>query len=219
LWGPLLIHARLAGPEAEAKLLAVVDKFSEEKAEIKSADSKVAQTIALLDAISEHPDTTFTPGDLVPSLALSEAWGRTLAEVKGRDDSSVRISQAAKVGYSLRSFRLRGKKNSTGHIAYERQAAIACLSAHVPQNPRNSPQPPSQSRREMQPAGNNAPPEGTEATEGFGFQPPEAGKANHEPSGGQGLVFLNSASRAAMAILPTDENAFTTKDSMVEGEI
>jgi hypothetical protein len=85
LWGPLLIHARLAGPDAEAKLLAVVRKFSEEKAEIKSADSKVAQAIALLDAISKHPETAFTPGDLVPSLARSEAWGRTLAEVKGRD--------------------------------------------------------------------------------------------------------------------------------------
>jgi len=95
LWGPLLIHAKLAGPESEAKLLAVVDKFSEEKAEIKSADSKIAQTIALRDAISKHADTTFTPGDLVPLLVPSEAWGRTLAEVKGRDDDSVRVSRAA----------------------------------------------------------------------------------------------------------------------------
>lgn len=219
LWGPLLIHARLAGPDAEAKLLAVVDKFSEEKAEIKSADWKIAQTIALLDAISRHPDTTFTPGDLLPGLAQSEAWGRTLAEVKGRDDNAVRVTQAAKVGYFLRKFRLRGKKNSTGHMAYERQAAIGCLSAHVPQNPPNSPQPPSQNHRETQPAGNDASPESAEVTEGFGFQPPEAGKANHEPSGGQGLDFLNSASRAAVAVLPTDEDACITKDTMVEGEI
>ncbi len=219
LWGPLLIHARLAGPDVEAKLLAVVDKFSEEKAEIKSADSKVAQTIALLDAISEHSDTTFTPGDLVPRLAQSDAWGRALAEVKGRDDDSVRVTQAAKVGYFLRKFRLRGKKNSTGHMAYDTQAAIACLSAHVPQNPPNSPQPPSQNRWEMQVAGNNASPEGTEATEGFGFQPPEAGKANHESPGKQGLVSLNSDSVAAVTVLSTDEDADTTQDAMVEGEI
>lgn len=219
LWGPLLIHARLAGPDTEAKLLAAVDKFSEEKAEIKSADSKIAQAIALLDTISKHPESTFTPGDLVPTLAQSEAWGRTLAEVKGRDDDSVRVSQAAKVGYSLRNFRLRGKKNGTGHMAYERQAAIACLSAHVPQNPPNSPQPPLQNPRELQLAGNNASPEGTEATEGFGFQLPEAGKANHEPSGEQGFDFLNSAGREAVAVLPTDEDANTTKDAMVEGEI
>lgn len=219
LWGPLLIHARLAGPDAEAKLLAVVDKFSEEKAEIKSADSKIAQTIALLDAISKHPDTTFTPGDLVPLLGQSEAWGKTLAEVKGRDDDSVRVAQAAKVGYFLRNFRLRGKKNSTGHMAYERQAALACLSAHVPQNPPNSPQPPLQDPQEIQLAGNNASPEGTEATEGFGIQLPQADKANHEPFGGQELDSLNAANRATVAVLSTDEDACITKDAMVEGEI
>ena len=151
LWGPLLIHARLAGPDAEGKLLSVVDKFSEEKAEIKSADSKIAKTIALLDAISKNPGITFTPGDLVPELAESEAWGRTLAEVKGRDDDSVRVSRAAKIGYFLRNFRLRGKKNGAGQMAYDREAAIACLSAHAPQNPPNPPQPPSQPLRNSNP--------------------------------------------------------------------
>ena len=119
LWGPLLTLARLAGPDAEAKLLAVVYKFIEEKAEIKSADLKIAQTIALLDAIVQHPDTTFSPSDLVAALLHSEAWGRTLAEAKGRDDESVRVSQAAKIGYFLRNFRLRGKKNGSGNKAYE----------------------------------------------------------------------------------------------------
>jgi hypothetical protein len=63
-----------------------------------SADSKVAQTIALLKAIAKHPDTTFTPGDLRPVLAQSEAWGRGSAEAKGHDDDSVRVTQAAKIG-------------------------------------------------------------------------------------------------------------------------
>ena len=220
LWGPLLIHARLAGPDCEAKLIAVVDKFSEEEAEIKSADSKIAKTIALLDAISTHPDTTFTPGDVVPTLAQSEAWGRTLAEVKGRNDDSVRISQAAKVGYFLRNFRLRGKKNGTGHMAYESAAAIACLSAHVPQNFPKSPKPPkppSQNHCVIQLPGNNASLVGPETKEGFGCQSPESGDANPEPSDGQGLDLLNSA-RVAVAVLTNDEDD-RTNSVMMEGEI
>jgi hypothetical protein len=216
LWGPLLIHARLAGPESEAKLLAVVDKFSEEKAEIKSADSKIAQTLALLDAISNHPNATFTPGDLVPILAQSEEWGRTLVEVKGRNDGAVRVSQAAKVGYFLRNFRLRGKKNGAGHMAYESEAAIACLSAHVPPNRPNPPQPPSQTPQEVQLLGNTGSLEGTEAKEGFD---PEVGNANHERSGEHRLGFLDSASGPAVAVVPPNEYDPTTNDAMMEGEI
>ncbi len=185
LWGPLLTHARLAGPEAETKLLAVVNKFSEEKAEIKSADLKIAQTIALLDAISAHPESTFTPGDLVPSLAQSEAWGRALVEVKGRDDDSVRVAQAAKVGYFLRKFRLRGKKNSTGHMAYDRAEATICLSAYVPEKLQNPPKPPSQNPAAGQLAKNTASTECTEATEAFPFLNSEGGNEFHPPSKGQ----------------------------------
>ncbi len=217
LWGPLLSHARLVGPDFEARLLAVVDKFSEEKAEIKSADSKIAKTIALVDAISNHPNTTFTPGDLVPILAQSEAWGRTLADVKGRDDGAVRVSQAAKIGYFLRKFRLRGKKNGAGQMAYESETAIACLSAHAPQKAPNSPQPPSLNLRRVQPPENFASSEGTEAKEGFGCQNPESVDANQELSGGQGIDFLNSA-RATVAVLP-NLNDRITSDAMIEGEI
>ncbi len=218
LWGPLLIHARLAGPDAEAKLLAVVAKFTAEKAEIKSADSKIAQAIALLDAVSKHPDTSFTPGDLLSTLAQSEAWGKTLAEAKGRDNDSVRINQAAKVGYFLRNFRLQGKKNSIGKIAYDRQAAIACLSAHVPQNPPNSPQAPPQNAREMQLAGNNSSLEGTEVTEGFAFPLPQPDSTNHELSGDHGVNVWSSASNESGALL-RDEDTCAGKDGLVEGEI
>ncbi len=218
LWGPLLIHARLAGPDSEAKLLAVVEKFSEEKAEIKSADLKIAQTIALLDAISNHPNTTFSPSDLVPILSQSEAWGKTLADVKGRDDSAVRVSQAAKVGYFLRNFRLRAKKNA-GHMAYESQTAIACLSAHAPQNLPNPPQPPSQNPRDVQLPGNPSSPEGAEGKEAFGPVTSEAGNESHESSGEHRLDFVDSVGGAAVADLATEEYAVTTNDVMVEGEI
>ena len=222
LWGPLLIHARLAGPESEAKLLEVVDKFSEEKAEIKSTDSKIAQTIALLEALSKQADTNFTPGDLVPILAQSEAWGRTLAEVKGRDDDSVRVSRAAKVGYFLRNFRLRGKKNSAGHMAYDTESAIACLSAHVPQNLPKSPEPPSQEARVIQLDVDRESPEDTEDTEDTeGFEIPTRGvvNANHESSGQQRVDSLHSGSKSPVAVFPPEGHDSTTNDAMVEGEI
>lgn len=217
LWGPLLIHARLAGPDSEAKLLAVVDKFSEEKAEIKSADWTIAQTIAMLDAISRHPDSTFTPGDVLPILAQSEAWSRTLAEAKGRDDDSIRVSRAAKIGYFLRRFRLRGKKNSSGHMAYETKVAIACLYAHLPQNLPKSPQPPSGNSPEIQVAAIRVLSEDTAATEGFELRTPEVGNSNHQPSGGQRIDFAASAGQAPVALLEKDDP--TTNDAMVEGEI
>jgi hypothetical protein len=220
LWGPLLTHARLAGPDAEARLLVVVDKFSEDKAEIKSADSKIAQTIALLDAISVHPDTTFTPSELISALIHTDAWGRPLAEAKGRDDESVRVSQAAKIGYSLRNFRLPNKKNGSGNKAYDREAAMACLAAHVPQNPPNSPQSPSMDPPEMQSAENNTSPEGTEATEGFGIQLTQDDKPNHIASAGDAVDSSNSPSTAAVGVLACrSKGTLTTGNEMVEGEI
>jgi hypothetical protein len=166
LWGPLLIHARLAGPEAEGKLLAVVDKFGEEKAAIKSQDWKIAQTVDLLDAITKHSVSTFTPGELVPSLLKSEAWAKKMAEVKGRDDDSILVARAAKVGYALRQFRLKGRMNSAGRMAYDRQAAIDCLSAHVPSNPLYSLEPLSNQPLYPQANENKPSPEGAESTEG-----------------------------------------------------
>ena len=211
LWGPLLIHARLAGPDAEAQLLAVVNEFIEQKVEIKSADYKIAQTIALRDAISDHPETTFTPGELPPRLAQSEAWAKTLAEVKGRDDDSVRVSQAARIGYFLRSFRLRGTKNSRGQIAYDREAAILCLSAHVPQNPPSSPKPPSMNSGKMEFRGTNVQLESTEASEAFGVQFAPDQNANHRGSKGHEVDSSESPSTTDVAVLPGVE--------MEEGEI
>jgi hypothetical protein len=167
LWGPLLLHAKLAGPEAERKLLAVVEMFGTQKAEILAADWRIAQTIELLDVITKHTEETFTPGDLVATLTGYETWARTFAEVKGRDDSSVQIAKAAKVGYALRKFRLRSWKNSYGHRTYERQAAIDCLAAHVPENPPNPPKPPTTKPPYSQVAEHNGIPEGTESTEGL----------------------------------------------------
>lgn len=129
------------------------------------------------------------------------------------------MAQAAKVGYFLRKFRLRGKKNSSGNKAYEREAAIACLSAHVPQNPPNSPQSPSMCPGEIQPAENNASPEGTEATEGLGVPPTQDDKTNHGVAAGRGGDFGNSSTTVAVAVLPAEPDANSTEDEMVEGEL
>ena len=48
IWEPLLLHARVAGPEAEARLLKVYSEFSEQKARIQGDDPRVAKIVALL---------------------------------------------------------------------------------------------------------------------------------------------------------------------------
>jgi hypothetical protein len=134
-----------------------------------------------------------------------------LAEAKGGDEDAIRVAQAAKIGYFLRKFRLRGKKNTSGHMAYDRAATIACLSAHLPQNPPNSPESPSMNFREMQAAETNTSLEGTEATEGFGSQSAQGDKANHVAVGGCGVDSGDAPSAVALAVLPAGE--------MVEGVI
>jgi hypothetical protein len=169
LWGPLLLHSRLAGPEAEARLLTVVETFNKLKGEIQASDWRIAQTIELLDAITRHPEQTFAPSDLVATLSECETWIRTFAEAKGRDDSSIQTAKAAKVGYALRKFRLHGRKNSSGRMTYDRQEAIDCLSLHVPENPPYSPEPPLANAPYSEVAENTCIPEGTEATEALPY--------------------------------------------------
>jgi hypothetical protein len=210
LWGPLLIHARLAGPEAEAKLLTVVDRFGQQKAEIQSTDWRISQTIELLEAVTKHPDATFTPGDLVATLAESEAWAKTLAEVKGRDEDSVRVAKAAKIGFFLRKFRLRGKKNSTGHMAYDRQATVTCLSAHVPQNPPNPTEPPAQNPPLAQASENKCLPDSTESTEGFDFQ------SNETSSGASGTSVPVPVAQVAEVTAGTNATNPETEDILSE---
>ena len=135
LWGPLLIHARLIGPQTEARLLAVANNSGQQKADIQLSEAHIAQTIDLLDAIKNVAGEYFTPGDLVETLLESEAWAKTMAEVKGHDQQSITKAKAAKVGYFLRRFRLQNKKNNQGSMAYNRLAAIKCLAAHVPSTP------------------------------------------------------------------------------------
>jgi hypothetical protein len=165
LWSPLLYHARLAGPELEAQLLQVVEIFAEEKVDIQAAEWRVAQTIALLAAITQHDGEEFTPSDLLDALGEDESWAKPFAEVKGTGDEA-KAAKAAKVGYTLRKFRLKSRK-SQGRMRYSKEEAIRVLSAHVPENPPHSPQSPSGDPLPKQHDENKATGEGAETREGF----------------------------------------------------
>ncbi|PYV66758.1 MAG: hypothetical protein DMG96_41420 [Acidobacteria bacterium] len=183
LWSPLLYHARLAGGDLERRLLAVVDIFAGEIAEIQATEWRVAQTIALLEAISKHEASEFTPSDLLERLVGTEAWSRPFAEIKGTGDDA-KAGRAAKVGYALRKFRLKGRKNSAGRTAYSKDEAVRILSAHVPQNPPYPPYPPAPNPPCSQVVESAGSTEATEPTETFAHLEHDGNNGNAKPSGG-----------------------------------
>jgi hypothetical protein len=131
LWGPLLIHARVAGPEIEARFLRVIEDFTQRKREIQADDWRVARTIALRDAIQKQPEFAhFYPADLLAELNDSEAWASVFAKI-GDGDAGKR-EKAVKVGKFLRTFRLKPKRESRGS-SYPRDEAIKQLTAHIPE--------------------------------------------------------------------------------------
>ena len=136
LWEPLLFHARLAGPNTEARLLAEVSRFSSQKARIQEDDSRVAQVVALLEAVTAHTGDIFTPADLVEELTKSEAWAKTFANYKSGDDG--KKAKAAAVGRLLAKFRMVSRKPTSFGITYSTAEAIAKLSAHLPADSLNS---------------------------------------------------------------------------------
>ena len=131
LWGPLLIHARVAGPDIEARLLEVIQVFTQGKREIQADDWRIARTIALRDAIQKQPEFShFYPADLLRELDESEAWAPVFAKV-GDGDAGKR-EKAVKVGKFLRTFRLKPKRENRGS-SYSRGEAIKQLTAHIPE--------------------------------------------------------------------------------------
>jgi Protein of unknown function (DUF3631) len=130
IWEPLLFHARVAGPEMEARLLDVIGKFSKQKASIQEDDWRVAQILALLQAITPHSHDTFTPADLVDAVSKSEAWARTFANYRSDDDG--KKSKAAAIGRVLAKFRMESRKHTRLGITYRRDEAVMKLSAHLP---------------------------------------------------------------------------------------
>jgi Domain of unknown function (DUF3854)/Protein of unknown function (DUF3631) len=125
LWGPLLIHAKLIGPQWEARLLAAAVSFSRAKAEILAQDYNVALSNDLLEAIEQLEGERFAPVDLIPHLE-GEAWGQQFSKCK--DDTA----KAAKVGKFLGRFRLSSRVHTRTGTTYLRQEAMEKLAAHIP---------------------------------------------------------------------------------------
>ena len=171
LWGPLLIHARLIGKDAEQELLRVAAGFNNQKAEIQATDWHIAQTVDLLEAIQSYPSNTFTPGALVDALRKSEAWAYPFAKAKGHDEESVKFNRAVKVGRFLSKFRLSKIKDSDGNKSYDKKMVIDCLSAYVAQKPPYPPYPPYSNPPSSEVVDNKGFPEVTEVTEVGADQP------------------------------------------------
>ena len=173
LWGPLLLHAKTIGKQAEMKLLNVATRFGKQKAEIQSIDWKIAQTIDLYRAIQQHHNPSFSPGELVESLLKSEAWAYLFSKIKAHDEESRRTSRAAKVGYFLKGFRLPNTKNGNGCKSYDRKLALEKLERYLPEPEAQKPQAeaPPETSPSTQVVDNTVcrdrPTEITEVTEGF----------------------------------------------------
>lgn len=168
LWGPLLTHARLIGVAAEARLLKVVQRFSQAKDEIEAQDAHNAKAIALLDALKKLTGDTFSPAHLVEDLSQTDAWSSTFAKAKGNDDKTRERTKAVSVGFVLRRFRLRPqKKSSSGSSVYSLTEAINVIGSHVPQNLPYPPEVPGSDRQHQQVPDDTNKTEGPESTEGF----------------------------------------------------
>jgi hypothetical protein len=134
IWGPLLIHARLAGPKAEARLLAACALLSQQKVDIQEQEYGRALTIELYEAIAQHQEERFTPADLLAYLDAAERWGAKLSKYKEDDIKS----KSSAIGRFLGTFRLkskdRGRVGASNKVtSYLKREALDVLSAHTAQ--------------------------------------------------------------------------------------
>ena len=130
--GAVLIHAKLAGSEAETKLLAAARNFRQRKHEIASQEAHIAKAVSLLEALRSMDGETFTAGDAAAKLGSSEAWATTFGKIRSSSDPvAVARQRAVKVGYFLNDFRLKSSPTRDGK-AYHRKLAIETIEKHIP---------------------------------------------------------------------------------------
>jgi uncharacterized protein DUF3854 len=133
IWGPLLIHARLAGKEIEHRAVKIARHFSGRKAEIAIAeDGNLARTQETLEVLGQLGSDIFSPNDLMGALSAKETWGVDLAD---RKSDKARVSA---VGKFISSFRLPSRKHTATGTHYNRLEAIEVLRRHTPTNPPTS---------------------------------------------------------------------------------
>ncbi|HUX66893.1 MAG TPA: DUF3631 domain-containing protein [Terriglobales bacterium] len=123
IFEPLLLHARGAGPEMEARALEAALALSHRKQEIQADDQEFTLALELFDALEQQQQVTFAPADLVGLLSESEFWGARLSE---KDDPK---AKAAQIGMFIRRFRLRSRQRTRQGTRYETKDAMENLAA------------------------------------------------------------------------------------------
>lgn len=127
LWEPLLLHARLAGPAAEARALEAALALSARKQQIQGDDLRFALARELLDALAQWGSDKFAPGDLLGTLENAETWGARLAE---KHESK---AKAAAVGQFIRTLRLQSRERTRAGTLYWTVEAVEKLQAITPE--------------------------------------------------------------------------------------
>lgn len=128
LWGPLLFHAKLAGPETENCALAVALSFSRQKGQLAVAeDQTAALATELLEVLGEMSGDTFSPGELRIALARKEAWGQKFAKCKSEK------AEECVIGSFLGNFRLPSRIREKSGTRYKLTEAVTVIGQHLPQ--------------------------------------------------------------------------------------
>ncbi len=130
VWGPLLIHARLAGPAVERRAVEAALRFSGQKAELAVADDwDLARAKEALEVLGTLSDDSFSPRDILQQLSEKETWGTYLAE---RKTDKARMTS---IGLFLRKFHIASEGHTDAGTSYNRLVAMAALERHMPEQP------------------------------------------------------------------------------------
>jgi hypothetical protein len=126
--GPLLLHAKLAGPEVERRALSVALELSRKKVQIAlSEDRNLSLAQELLEVLGEMECGTFSPGELVALLDPKEEWGEKLARAKTEK------AKVCSVGGFLTRYRLNSRKRTKTGTAYDRIEALGVIGRQTPE--------------------------------------------------------------------------------------
>jgi hypothetical protein len=124
LFGPLLLHAHIAGIEKHA--LEVAQAFSGRKLDIQSQEQDFSLARELCEVLRKFKGERFSSKALLCHLREKESWGNRLAAAKDERAASTSI------GRFLARFRLDSRKHEDSGTTYETAEAIKKISSYTP---------------------------------------------------------------------------------------
>jgi hypothetical protein len=127
VWGPLLMHARIAGPQIEERAHAAACLLAGLNRRIQAQDSRLAKGREVVDVLREATGERFRPGDLVEALSESEVWG---ADLGGCRDAK---AKAKAIGRYLAAYRMPSYKRDRLGTGYDRLEAITAIESGLPE--------------------------------------------------------------------------------------